>query len=197
VTDGILSLALVGARARGFQHDLASKLQGLMIAVDEVAEHNAALGDPRLARAVDAAMLSLRDVQSLLAAFRALARGADPRPCSLRELISSAARSAGVAATDAVPDLSIHATPGAAAQALSLAFDLADPDTPVRVEVAARDTIAIAVPVRAGDAELDLDRGEAVEVMRFALARDGGDARDAGDRLVLQFRLASDDDQPL
>ena len=39
VPDGdLLALALVGSRAPSFHHDLASKLQGLMMAIDEIGE---------------------------------------------------------------------------------------------------------------------------------------------------------------
>jgi hypothetical protein len=37
---------------------------------------------------------------------------------------------------------------------------------------------------------LALARDEAVAVIRYALARDGGDAHDSGDGIMLRFRLA-------
>jgi hypothetical protein len=191
VTDGVLALALVGARARGFHHDMASKLQALMIAVDDLAERNT---DARMAPSIDAAALALRDIQNVLGAFRALARGADPRPSSLRELIAAAARTAGVVIAGEIPDTSVRVTPSAAVQVLVLACELADPGATLPVAIA-RDGGAIEVAMQLGAGQhLDLTHAEALAVMRGALGRDGGDARADGDRVVLRFALAGDPD---
>jgi hypothetical protein len=100
-SDGVLALALVGARARGFHHDLASKLQGLMMTIDELGERG---GDVRTQRAVLAAIDALRDIQAQLVAYRSLARGADPHDVALRDLIEAGARCANVALAGALPD---------------------------------------------------------------------------------------------
>ena len=49
--DVMLTLALVGSRATGFNHDLASKLQGLLITLEDLVERLAERGEPELHRA--------------------------------------------------------------------------------------------------------------------------------------------------
>jgi hypothetical protein len=192
VTDGILALALVGARARGFHHDLASKLQGLMMAIDEIADRNLLLADDRVQRAVEAAADSMREVQGQLAAFRTLGRGADARGCSLRELVAAGTRAAAVAASGEVPDVAVMATPCAAVQVIAMACELADSTGTVEVAVDARDADTIEVSVRCRGGGLpELVRADAIAVMTFALGRDGGEVRDGGNGVVMRFRLAA------
>lgn len=103
-----MSLAVVGARARGFHHDTASKLQRLIMAVAELDELIPAESDAR--PAVDGLHSALGELEVLFADFRALARGADAAPCELRSLLVAAARRAGarVAPDLDVPDLEVR-----------------------------------------------------------------------------------------
>ena len=66
----LLSLALVGSRAPSFHHDLASKLQGLMMAIDEISEVSGEVPPPVL-RAIETAHGALREVLALLGTNRA------------------------------------------------------------------------------------------------------------------------------
>jgi hypothetical protein len=190
VTDGILALALIGARSRGFHHDIASKLQGLMMAIDEIADRNLVLEDDRVQRAVEAAADSMREVQAQLAAFRTLGRGVDARTCSLRELVTAGARAAAVVAAGELPDVAVVATPSAAVQVIAMACELADTTGTVDVAVGVRDDAGIEVSVRCRGGELpELVRAEAIALMAFALGRDGGTVRDGGDGVVMRFLL--------
>jgi hypothetical protein len=192
VTEGILALALIGARSRGFHHDIASKLQGLMMAIDEIADRNVLLADDRVQRAVDAAADSMREVQGQLAAFRALARGPDARGCSLRDLVSAGTRAAAVAAVGELPDVTVTATPSSAVQVIAMACELADSTGTVDIVVDAHDAAAIEVSFRCRGGDLpELSRADAIALMTFALGRDGGDARDGGNGVVLRFKLVA------
>ena len=57
-SDGVLAWAAVGSRISGFHHDSASKLQSLMMALDEAAE--LAGNQPELARSLETAMTYVR-----------------------------------------------------------------------------------------------------------------------------------------
>ena len=50
----LMVLAIVGSRAQGFHHDVASKLQGLQMSLDEISER--CQHDPQLTRATESAL---------------------------------------------------------------------------------------------------------------------------------------------
>ena len=52
--DTMMQLAMIGSRASAFHHDCASKLQGLVMALDELGEL-AEGGDANMLRAIEAA----------------------------------------------------------------------------------------------------------------------------------------------
>ena len=92
----ILALAVVGARARGFNHDAASKLQRLIMAVAELEDLAPAHPEVRDLRAVaDGLSSALGELEGLFVEFRALAKGTEVTAFDLRELLGMVARRAG------------------------------------------------------------------------------------------------------
>ncbi len=119
-SDGLLAWAAVGSRISGFHHDSASKLQGLMMALDEVQE---ALGDagPDVARPLEMAMTALKDLHALLTENRALAKAPGRKDVALGDVIARAAARAGVTVRgEAAPAVTVHIAPPSIVQALSL-----------------------------------------------------------------------------
>ena len=88
--EALLQLALVGTRAPGFHHDCASKLQGLLMALDEISELTAD-GSDDLRSAVEAATEASRELNALLSTNRALTKPPARAPIALGELVSRAA----------------------------------------------------------------------------------------------------------
>src|ERR1700760_3701549 len=96
----MLALALLGSRMPSFHHDVASKLQSLMMAIEEV-EELADNEDMRLA--AQTASSAGRESQGLFTANRALSRPPQRKPTPLGELIAGAAQRAGVKTFGALP----------------------------------------------------------------------------------------------
>jgi hypothetical protein len=176
--DAILALALVGSRAPAFNHDLASKLQGLLITLEELAETLGARGDAELGQLAADGLALATEVVETLTAFRALTRAQPPAPHGLRELIERAAARVGVTLVGELASLevSVMVAAPAATQALALALDAAaGPGRGREVAIAgrlrgARVEIAIQVarvPARAASEHLALAAA--------AIARDGGE----------------------
>ena len=86
--DELLSLAIVGSRAPSFHHDLASKLQGLMMAIDEIGELTGE-GSPSVAHAIETAHTTLREVLGLLNVNRALTKAPTKSRTTLAEMMTA------------------------------------------------------------------------------------------------------------
>ena len=91
----LYELATLGSRMPAFHHDAASKLQSLMMALDEISE----LAHPDAAdlrASIDTAHSSLRELNQILAANRAIAKAPQRARIALPELVSQAASGSGV-----------------------------------------------------------------------------------------------------
>lgn len=187
----LYQLAMVGARAPAFHHDCASKLQGLVMALDELSELTEN-GDPQLIRAVDTALEALRELNALLNLNRTLTRPAARAAIALDELVARAAERAGVVLRGA-PPAGVVVTVGVAPmiQALSLAIDAAAGTGRGR-------TLGITTTPVAGAIELVLHgsplqaptAGEAVAIAGFVIARDGRGrlwCTSSGDQMVIRL----------
>src|SRR5262249_6816696 len=93
---GLYQLAALGARMASFNHDIASKVQGLMMALDEIGELAPNMGDPDLARASETAMQALKELHALLSQNRALTKPPVKTKVALGELMRTAGARAGV-----------------------------------------------------------------------------------------------------
>ena len=165
MTDRLLALALLGSRASGFNHDCASKLQSLMMALDEITEVADANPDPNLRRAVETAVLAMRDLNVLLNANRALAKEPVRSATTVRELFARAAERVSVRLDGELPEHAIQVALPAVTHALALLFDVA-------AELAPRGRV---VAVAGGVVRSAKQASpEVVALATFALARDGG-----------------------
>ena len=165
MTDPLLALALVGSRASGFNHDCASKLQGLMMALDEITELADASADADLLRAVETASGALRELTVLLNANRALTKPPVRTATTVRELFAKAAERASARLVGELPEHAIEVALPAVTHALALLFDLAAELAPggrtIAIEGGVVRTAKQASP-------------ELLAIATFALARDGG-----------------------
>ena len=165
----LLHLALVGSRAQGFHHDLASKLQGLMMSLDELSELEFVSGaDPQ--RCVSSAQQALREALVLLNNNRALTKPPVLAPTALPSLLRAASERARVSLSGDIPDVQIHVGAPAMTHALSLVLDVcAGPGRARTLDVTVAfeaDHVVISIPV-AGPPVAD----EPLAIAAFAIGR--------------------------
>lgn len=118
--DVILEYAAIGSRMSSFHHDVASKLQSLMMAVDEIVE----LGSDNLRSAAMTATAALQGINELLAVNRALTKAPQRRPTSLPEIIARAAARHGVHVRGDQVDVDVNVALPSIAHALDLLLDM-------------------------------------------------------------------------
>jgi hypothetical protein len=121
----LLELALVGSRMSSFNHDIASKLQGLMMALDEIGELAQTRGDAELGPAADTAQLALKELNDLLTQNRALTKPPVKTASLIRDLVVKAGARVGVHVRGTLPDTAIEVAVPRTLQALALAIDVA------------------------------------------------------------------------
>jgi hypothetical protein len=119
--DVLLAYAAIGSRVSGFHHDAASKLQSLMMAIDEITE----LANDDVRSAAATASTALRDLHQLLTVNRALAKAPQRKPTAVRELVARAAERNGVKTRGELPAANVQIALASVAHALSIAFDIA------------------------------------------------------------------------
>lgn len=173
----LLAWAAVGSRVSGFHHDTASKLQSLMMALDEATD---LLGDarPDVQRSLDTAVAALRDIHGLLTENRALAKPPQRKPSLLSELIKRAANRHGVKLVGEHASESVLVASPSTVHAFGLLLDLlAGPAQGSRtVELAvARAGDAVHVSLTGAPSEhATPTSNEAIAVAAFLLAREEG-----------------------
>lgn len=189
--DALLSLAVVGARASGFNHDIASKLQGLMMALDEVSE----LGehDTNLARAAESAHSALKEVLATLNVNRALTKPPSRTPISLPELWTRAGERVYVTLKAALPTVDVEVSAATMIQALALALDISG--GPGRGRAISADVAQTPTHVNVtfpAVAPLPSNAGEVLAIATHVLARDGGSftCSDGGKSFIVSLPLA-------
>ena len=178
----MMELATLGSRMPSFHHDAASKLQSLMMALDEISE--LASGEASdLRSSIDTAHSALRELNQLLAANRSLAKAPQPARIALPELLQRAGESTGVRIRTpiAAQDVRVHIP--AVRHALALLLDLtAGPSHLGRVVDAAceldgeRFVLRLAGPPEA-QTKLPINSGESVGLATFVIDREEGSVR--------------------
>jgi hypothetical protein len=123
--DVMLRLALVGSRATGFNHDLASKLQALLMTLEDLAERLGERGEPELHRAASDGFAMATEIAGLITESRALTRPPTPARRSLRELIAASCKRAGVGLTAEIVDAEVELAAPHVVHAISLAIEVA------------------------------------------------------------------------
>jgi len=172
--DALLHLAVLGARTPSFNHDIASKIQGVMMALDELTE---LATTPELVQSADMAHSALRELNELLKQNRTLAKVPVATRVPLQELVTRAAQRVGVS-LECVPIVGdVKVAVPVVTQAFALAIDAAagiGRRRPLAIEVA-RDgaQIQLVLPLAPG-AEL---AGETLAIAAWVFARAGGGLR--------------------
>jgi len=191
---GILALALLGSRMPSFHHDVASKLQSLMMALDEIIE----LSDSEdLKQTANSAGVTVRELNTLLAANRALSRAPRREPLALNTLLARAAERSGVhVTTNSLPKVDVDVALPSIAHAIAVVLDLAAGPLKLgrNVEIAAvTEATSLVIVVVGPPTAMDTLPSNASEVMAlatFALTREGGELRCGTDRFTIRLPLA-------
>jgi len=190
-TDALFALAIVGSRASGFNHDIASKLQGLMMALDEISE--IAESDPNLARAAETAHASLKEVLGILNTNRAMTKAPARAPVALADLVTRAGERVYVTLKGALPSVDVEVSSATMIHAMSLVFDTAGGpgrgrSLPVMCEQPPG-FVTLSLPLAAPMTAISSD---ALAIATFVLARDGGDLRcaDQGTRFIVTLPVS-------
>jgi hypothetical protein len=183
----LMHLAAIGARAPSFNHDIASKIQGVMMAVDEITEI-ATTEDVR--QAAETAQAALRELNQLLQQHRALTKAPAMTRTAIQELLGKAAQRAGVRLEGAPVTGEVEVAIPLVTQALSLAIDLAG-------GLERRRTLKIAPKIDGAKLELTLPvaantqlPGETLAIAAWSLARSNGELRCSADAIVIKLPLA-------
>jgi hypothetical protein len=188
--DVMVTLALVGTRATGYNHDLASKLQGLLMTLEDLVERLAE-GDPELHRAASEASTAAQEIAGLVTASRAITRSPGPARSSLRELVAASCDRAGVELATELPAVELELVVPHAIHALALAIEVAAGpgrgrplESSCRVDGARVELVLVAAKQSTSYASEYLGLASAI------LRRDRGDLRCGPDRLVVWLPLA-------
>jgi hypothetical protein len=173
----MLALALLGSRMPSFHHDVASKLQSLMMAIEELEE----LADNEDSRnAAQTASTAVREMQALFNANRSLSRPPQRRPTPIGELVAAAAHRAGVKTFGSLPASDVEISLSSITHALAIVFDLAAGAQKLgrSLELVAKvdgSHLVLELPVAPG--EVPASAGEVLALASFALLREQGELR--------------------
>lgn len=193
--DSILALATVGSRASGFNHDIASKLQGLMMALDEISEIAETL-DPanreHVARATEGAQACLKDVLGILNMNRAMTKSPMRAPVALSDLAARAGERVYVTLQGALPDVDVAVSAPTMIHALSLLLDVAGGPGRGRTIPVEATRSATHVTISMAIAGTGPTSPEPLALASFVLARDGGSLRctNQGQRFVIELPIS-------
>jgi hypothetical protein len=183
-----MNLALIGSRAPGFHHDVASKLQSLMMSVDEIGE--LAQNDEQIRRAAETALEALRQVLALLNVNRALTKPPARTAVALREILDRASSRVYVSLVGTLIDATLHVAAPSTIHALALAFDVAAGPGRGRSLAATARVDGSHVELRLGcSPSSPAEAPESIAIASFVLGRDGGSLHCTADGAHLVLRL--------
>ena len=186
--DALLTFAVIGSRVATFNHDIASKLQGLMMSLDEIDEMLDRIADPHLRRATETAQQAIKEASTLLSANRSLTRSSKAK-LQLRDVVKSASERSGVGVLGSIPDAQADVA-ALTTHALGLALDAIGGTGKNRiVDVVATIQNGRARLVFTSAAEPTKSAGDAFALAAFAIARAGGELRCRDNGFVVQLPL--------
>ncbi|MEO6777023.1 MAG: hypothetical protein ABI467_29100 [Kofleriaceae bacterium] len=186
----LMAMALLGSRMPSFHHDVASKLQSLMMAVDELSE----LAETIEARAATtAAMLAVKELTQLFLTNRALGKAPQRRPTPIAEVFARAAersgvKTAGELATCTV-DIALPSIVHACAVILDLAAGPLAHGRTVDLVGAANNHVIEVIITGPPATPLPANAGDVLALASFALLREGGELRCGVDRYTIRLPL--------
>lgn len=193
--DSLMALATIGSRMPGFHHDCASKLQSLMMSLDEITE---LATTQELQQSVATANESLRELHALFTANRALAKSPQLTRELVKTVIDRSAERAGVKARGKLDPVEVEITPPAMTHAMSLLLDVvAGPATLGRivdvstVSDGAHVAVTLAGPPTA-TTKPPPNVSELLAIASYVIARDGGELRcvNGGESFVIRLLVA-------
>jgi hypothetical protein len=168
-SEAMLRYAAIGSRMSSFHHDVASKLQSLMMAVDEIVE----LGNDDTRTAAETAATALQEINQLLAMNRALTKPPQRQRTPLRELLSRASQRHGVKLRGELLAIDVTVALPSMTHALDLLFDM------LAGALRGERTVAIEVTRKPDRVALALSatttfeaNNELIELAAFMLARE-------------------------
>lgn len=183
---GLLRLAALGSRASSFNHDIASKIQGVMMALDEIAE----LATGELVQVAQTAQTALTELNQLLQQQRALTKPPVAMRMPLHELVSRAAVRVGVTLRGARATCEVEVAMPISVQALALAFEAAAGSERRRAAELAVDQGTTTVELRIPYAATATPAGEALAIAAWILESDGGELRCSSQAIVVRLPIA-------
>lgn len=186
-----MALASVGARMSPFNHDIASKLQGLMMSLDELDELIEHRGDPDLRRAIETAHAAVKELNALLTANRALTRGAKQTRTTLREVVRQAAERAGAQTRGEVVAAPIECSIPAIAHAIALVMDVCAGVQRLRsIEITSEVGDGFAEVAFAINGAPPATASEHLALAAYGLARERGTLHCAPSQIVIRMPVA-------
>ncbi len=185
--DTLLHLAAIGSRSPGFNHDIASKIQGLMMAMDEISE---LVATPELELAAETAQTALGELNQLLQQSRAFTKPPVSARCTLQELLTRAAARVGVTLRGAPATQEVEVAVPLVTQAFTLLFDGV-------AGAARRRVLELGVSSDAGRVELTfpiaIDAvliGESLAIAAWIFARERGELRCSEQAIVVRLPVS-------
>lgn len=190
--DALLHFATVGSRISSFHHDIASKLQGLMMALDEITELTEPTGgDTDLGRAAETAHAALKDLTQIFMLNRALAKAPIRGRTTLRELAMRASERVGVTLRGELPEVDLDVAVPLTTQGFALAFDAAAGAGRSRslevTALVAEARIELALPA----APTTATANESLAIAAWVFAHEGGDLRCSESRILVRLPVAT------
>ena len=186
----LMAMALLGSRMPSFHHDVASKLQSLMMAVDELTE----LAETIETRAAaNAATTALKDLTTLFSTNRALGKAPQRRPTPASEVFARAAerssvKTSGELATCTV-DIALPSIVHACAVILDLAAGPLAHGRTVELSSKANGHVLEVTVTGPPNTPLPPNAGDVLALASFALVREGGELRCGADRYTIKLPL--------
>jgi hypothetical protein len=186
----LMAMALLGSRMPSFHHDVASKLQSLMMAVDELSE----LAETIEARAAAiAATTAVKELTTLFMMNRALGKSPQRRPTPVAEVFARAAersgvRTAGELATCNI-DIALPSIVHACAVILDLAAGPLSHGRTVEITGKTKNHVLEVVVTGPPNTPLPANAGDVLSLASFALHREGGELRCGADRYTIRLPL--------
>lgn len=190
--DKLLAYAMLGSRVSSFHHESASKLQSLMMALDEIGELAGEV-ESDLRTAIDTAQSALRQLHGLLGTNRALAKPPQRVPTLLPVMLDRAGERQGVKVRGTVPSVDVMVAPPSMMHALALLLDLIAglPAGGRTVHVTGESSGDRITVTLAGNAEpTHPNANELIAVAAFIIARETGTLRCAAKGFVVELPLA-------
>jgi len=188
----LLAFAAVGTRISGFHHDAASKLQSLVMALDEIGE---LIGEQEsdVRTATETAQTAVRNLHALLTVNRALAKGPQPARAMLPELLQRAAERHAVKLRGQVSSIEVMVALPSMTHAFAMLIDMIAglPSQGRAVEVEATSDGDRAIVKLTGMVEATHPNvNELITVAAYMVGREDGVLRCGSKRFVVELPVA-------